>query len=405
MAITKLTINPIYLMQNFTKRFIQAVFLLLAVVSLSISEVVAQTTTISGQVIEAGTKETLVGVNIVVKGKVVGTISDLNGNFTLRVNQAPPLTLIFSMVGFTSKEVEITDSNLSNLQVTLAEASILGQEVIVSASRIEENVLQSPVTVERMDIISIREAPQANFYDALNNLKGVEMSTQSLTFKSFNTRGFNANGNVRTVQLIDGMDNQAPGLNFSVGNIAGISELDLESLELLPGAASALYGPNAINGILLMNSKNPFQYQGFSAQIKTGIMDEGQRSNPTTGFYDFAARYATAFSNKVALKVNVNYLRADDWQANDFRDQSLLNGSTIAGGTRENNPGYNGVNIYGDETNVNMFSVAQSMVRAGLLPSAALAIIPETSVSRTGYLERDIADYGTESLKLNAALH
>jgi outer membrane receptor protein involved in Fe transport len=392
-------------MQNFTKSFCQGVFLLLAVFSLSTTEIFAQTTTISGQVTEVGTKETLVGVNIVVKGRVVGTISDLNGNFTLRVNQAPPLTLIFSMVGFSSKEVEITNANVTNLQVSLAEASILGQEVIVSASRIEENVLQSPVTVERMDIISIREAPQANFYDALNNLKGVEMSTQSLTFKSFNTRGFNANGNVRTVQMIDGMDNQAPGLNFSVGNIAGISELDLESLELLPGASSALYGPNAINGILLMNSKNPFQYQGFSAQVKTGVMDQKDRSNPTTGFYDFAARYATAFSDKVALKVNVNYLKADDWQANDFRDQSLLNGATIAGGTRENNPGFNGVNIYGDETNVNMFSVAQSLVGAGLLPQAALGIIPQTFVSRTGYMERDIADYGTESLKLNAALH
>lgn len=392
-------------MQKFTKSLCQAVILLIALVSLSATEVFAQTTTISGQVTEAITKETLVGVNIVVKGKVVGTISDLDGNFTLRVNQDPPLTLIFSMVGFSSQEVEITSANVSNLQVSLSESSILGQEIIVSASRVEESVLQSPVTVERMDIISIREAPQANFYDALNNMKGVEMSTQSLTFKSFNTRGFNANGNVRTVQLIDGMDNQAPGLNFSVGNIVGISELDLESLELLPGASSALYGPNAINGILLMNSKNPFQYQGFSAQIKTGVMDEGQRSNPTTGFYDFAARYATSFSDKVALKVNVNYLRADDWQANDFRDQSLLNGSTIEGGTRVNNPGFNGVNIYGDETSVNMNSVANSLVGAGLLPAAALGLVPQTFVSRTGYLERDLADYGTKSLKLNAALH
>ncbi|SMD44313.1 Outer membrane receptor for ferrienterochelin and colicins [Aquiflexum balticum DSM 16537] len=381
-------------MQKFTKSLSQAVLLLIALVSLSASEVFAQTTTISGQVTEAITKETLVGVNIVVKGKVIGTISDLDGNFTLRVNQDPPLTLIFSMVGFTSQEVEITDSNVSNLQVALKESTILGQEIVVSASRVEESVLQSPVTIERMDIISIREAPQANFYDALNNMKGVEMSTQSLTFKSFNTRGFNANGNVRTVQLIDGMDNQAPGLNFSVGNIAGISELDLEYLELLPGASSALYGPNAINGILLMNSKNPFQYQGFSAQLKTGIMDEGQRSNPTTGFYDFAARYATSFSNKVALKVNVNYLRADDWQANDFRDQSLLNGSTIETGTRTNNPGFNGVNSYGDETAVDISQFAP----AGVIPTG-------TFVSRTGYLERDVADYNTESLKLNAALH
>lgn len=392
-------------MQKFTKCTGTTLLLLLFLIFFGSTELLAQTTTITGKVTEETTKETLVGVNIVVKGKVVGTITDLDGNFTLRVNQDPPLTLVFSMIGFTTQEIAINESNISNLQVILSESSILGQEIVVSASRVEESVLQSPVSVERMDIISIREAPQANFYDGLKNLKGVEMSTQSLTFQSFNTRGFNANGNVRTVQLIDGMDNQAPGLNFSVGNIAGISELDLESVELLPGAASALYGPNAINGILLMNSKNPFQYQGFSAQIKTGVMDQNTRSNPTTGFYDFAARYATAFSDKVALKVNVNYLRADDWQANDFRDQSLLNGATIEGGTRENNPGFNGVNIYGDETNVNMFSVANSLVGAGLLPEAALGLVPQTFVSRTGYLERDLADYNTESLKLNAALH
>lgn len=390
-------------MSNFTRVLSRSVFSLALLVSLGLTGAFAQTT-VSGTVIDADSQETLVGVNILVKGKVIGTISDLDGNFTLNVNQDPPFTLIFSMVGYTSQEVEIT-GGMSNLNISLAESTILGQEVVVSASRVEESVLQSPVSIEKMDIIAIRDAPTASFYDALNNMKGVEMSTQSLTFKSFNTRGFNANGNVRTVQLIDGMDNQAPGLNFAVGNIVGISELDLESVELLPGASSALYGPNAINGILLMNSKNPFQYQGLSASVKTGIMNEGSRQTASTGFYNFAARYAKAINDKVAFKVNVEYLTADDWEANDFRDQSLLNGSTIEGGSRTNNPGYNGVNVYGDENSVNMNSVAQSMVAAGVLPAAALGLIPNTFVSRTGYEERDVADYGTTSLKLNAALH
>lgn len=390
-------------MKNFTRKIWGSVLSFALLVSLGTTIALAQTT-ISGTVTDAETKETLVGVNIIVKGKVIGTITDLSGKFTLNVNQAPPFTLVFSMVGFNSKEVEVT-GGMSNLSVELAESSIMGQEVVISASRVEESIMKSPVSVEKMDIIAIREVPQASFYDALNNMKGVEMSTQSLTFKSFNTRGFNANGNVRTVQMIDGMDNQAPGLNFSVGNIVGISELDLESVELLPGASSALYGPNAINGILLMNSKNPFQYQGLSANVRTGIMNESSRTTPSTGFYDFSVRYAKAFSDKVAFKVNMSYLRADDWQANDFRDQSLLNGSTIATGSLANNPAFNGVNIYGDETNVNMFSIAQQMVAAGVLPNAALGVIPQTFVSRTGYRESDLADYGTKSLKLNAALH
>lgn len=396
------TINS-SIMINSTHAKMRVVFLLFFLVSICSARVLAQTV-VSGTITDTDTKETLVGVNILVKGKVIGTISDLSGKYNLSVQQEPPFVLVFSMVGYNTQEVEIT-GGISNLDIQMSETTILGQEVVVSASRVEESVLQSPVSVEKLDIIAIRDAPQANFYDALNNMKGVEMSTQSLTFKSFNTRGFNANGNVRTVQLIDGMDNQAPGLNFSVGNIVGISELDLESVELLPGASSALYGPNAINGILLMNSKSPFLYQGLSANVKTGIMDEGNRSNPTTGFYNFSARYAKAISDKFAFKVNFEYLKADDWQANDFRDQSLLNGSTIETGTSQNNPAYNGVNIYGDETNVNMLSVAQSMVDAGALPSAALQLIPNTAVSRTGYMERDLADYGTKSIKMNAALH
>lgn len=390
-------------MLNFTAKVRKTTFLLLLLFTFGSVVVYAQTS-VSGTITDAESKETLVGVNILVKGKVIGTISDLKGNYSLNVNQPPPFTLVFSMIGYTSQEVEVT-GNQSKIDIQLAETSILGQEVVVSASRVEESVLQSPVSVEKMDIIAIRDAPQASFYDAINNMKGVEMSTQSLMFKSFNTRGFAGNGNVRTVQLIDGMDNQAPGLNFPVGNIVGISELDLESVELLPGAASALYGPNAINGILLMNSKSPFLYQGLSASVKTGIMDEKNRSTRSTGFYNVNARYAKAVSDKFAYKVNFEYLTADDWQANDARDQSLLNGSTIASGTRDNNPGYNGVNIYGDETNVNMFSVAQSMVEQGALPQAALAMVPTTSVSRTGYFERDLADYNTKSLKMNAALH
>jgi len=390
-------------MKNFTRKIWGSVLPLVVFLSLGTSIALAQTT-ISGTVTDADTKETLVGVNILVKGKVIGTITDLSGKFTLNVNQEPPFTLVFSMVGFGSKEVEIT-GGISNLSVELGESTILGQEVVISASRVEESILKSPVSVEKMDIIAIRDVPQASFYDALNNMKGVEMSTQSLTFKSFNTRGFNANGNVRTVQMIDGMDNQAPGLNFSVGNIVGISELDLESVELLPGASSALYGPNAINGILLMNSKNPFQYQGLSVNVRTGLMDQKDRTTQATGFYDFSARYAKAINDKLAFKVNLSYLKADDWQANDFRDQSLLNGSRIDNGNRITNPGYNGVNIYGDETNVNMNSVAQGMVAAGALPAALLPLIPQAFVSRTGYRESDLADYGTESLKLNAALH
>ncbi|SFF43911.1 TonB-dependent receptor [Thermoflexibacter ruber] len=402
------------------KKLITQSLLLILFGAVYFTNVFAQEPTIvSGTVTDAETKEPLIGVNIAVRGTIQGTVTDVNGKFSLKITRALPVTLSVSIIGYQTKEIEITGAN-SNLSIELVSQVLLGQEVVVSASRVEESVLQSPVSVEKMDIRAIKETPQASFYDALQNMKGIDMNTQSLTFRSVNMRGFNANGNTRTVQLIDGMDNQAPGLNFPVGNIVGMSELDLESVEVLPGAASALYGPNAINGIILMNSKNPFQYQGLSANVRTGLMNEKTRSTPTTGFFDGAIRYAKSFNDKVAFKLNAAYLQAQDWQANDIRDQGLLNGSTLATGTRENNLGYNGVNIYGDETNVNLRNSLRPNLTAPVAANPLFGIsqltgvplntlfeqlIPNVSISRTGYAERDLADYTTKSLKLNAALH
>ncbi len=425
--------------KNTRKSLVTAVLMFLGILTAQ-----AQSTTVSGTITDGQNKQTLAGISVTVKGKVIGTITGTNGNFSLTTTTAPPFTLVVSSIGYKTQEVEVTASK-AGLDITMEEQAVMGNEVVVSASRVEESVLQSPVSIEKMDIRAIQQAAAPSFYDALRNLKGVEVSTQSLTFSSVNTRGFAGNGNVRVVQMIDGMDNQAPGLNFAVGNIVGISELDLESVELLPGAASALYGPNAVNGLLLMTSKNPFNYQGLSAYAKTGLMSASNRTTQTTPFYDFSLRYAKAFNNKFAFKANVSYLTAQDWQANDSRDHSFTglregdpNGFNR---TLANNPNYNGVNVYGDEnsTNVNLYNsllangtpgdgtngtsrflgaIATTDLRPDLPGAQTLPaitgqtprqlfdqMIPNTLVARTGYAERDLVNYNTTSLKLNGSLH
>lgn len=403
-------------------------------------------TRVSGKVTDGVTKDGLAGISIAVRGKVVGTITDQKGNFSLTTSTPTPFTLAVSGVGFQAQEIVIS-GNRTDLSLSLKEQPILGQEVVVAASRVEESVMQSPVSIEKMDIRAIQNTPAPSFYDALRNLKGVEMSTQSVTFSNFNTRGFSDNGNTRVVQMMDGMDNQAPGLNFSVANIVGMSELDVESVELLPGAASALYGPNALNGLLLTTSKSPFLYQGLSANAKVGVMNASNRTKRysdeklgATPYTDFAIRYAKAFNNKFAFKVNVGYLAAQDWQATDYRDQSLVNGSNLSS-TRSTNPGYDGVNIYGDiDPGFTQYQILRSALAqatpgsgspliplnqgilalatqfgpaAGLTPAQAydrvLTDLYATPLgfnyTRTGYRERDLVDYGAHSLKLNGSLH
>ena len=173
--------------------------LVLAAFMQSIALFGQSTTTISGKVVDDATGETLPGVNIRVKDKVVGTISTAQGDFSITINQAPPVTLIFSFVGYKSYELEVNQASLSGLEIRLEESIIFGQEVVVSASRVEESILQSPVSIEKMDILDIQNTAAASFYDGLANLKGVDFSTQSLTFKSVNARGFGANGNTNVL--------------------------------------------------------------------------------------------------------------------------------------------------------------------------------------------------------------
>jgi len=342
-------------------------------------------TTITGTIKDGGTGGNLAGVNIIVKGRVIGTISDGDGNFNLKVNTPPPFALTFSFIGFKTQEVQITDANTTNLEVILEEQDLLGQEIVVSASRAEESIMEAPVAIEKMNIHDIQQTPAQDFYSSLINFKNVDMSTQSLTFKSVSLRGFNANGNTRVVQMNDGMDNQAPGLNFAVGNIVGISELDLESVELLPGASSALYGPNAINGIILLNSKSPFEYPGLSLSLKTGYNHVDGKDRDASLFTETSLRYARSFNNRFAFKINASYLDGKDWYASDLRDRSLDEAIN-----RNNSPSYEAINLYGDET-------------SAFLPLGQNG--EDVNVTRTGFKEADLVDYNVSSAKFSGALH
>lgn len=377
-----------------------------------VSQAQAQTS-IAGKVTDSANGEGLAGVNILVKGKVAGTVTDVNGNFKLTVSDAPPITLQISYIGYTTQEVQITNAAVTNLDVKMEEQTMLGQEVVVSASRVEESILESPVSIEKMDILAVQSAASDNYYKAIANLKGVDVTTSSINFQIINTRGFANTGNTRFVQLTDGMDTQAPALNFPIGNLNGPSELDVESVELIPGASSALYGPNAFNGILLVNSKNPFEYQGLSAYSKLGVNHIGKNADHAASpLFDGAIRYAKAFNNKFAFKVNLAYSRAEDWHGTDDTDREIAR--TPEGFSF--NPGADRLHFMGDEASVNLaiFPLSanwrvlarNAVFEPGVSAEtyAAAGDLPSNVVSVTPYREVDLIDYGAENKKANVGL-
>src|SRR5690606_11074823 len=320
----------------------------------------SQTTVVKGTVVDQN-GQPIPGANVVIQGKAIGTVTDFDGNFALDTSEEPPFTISISSIGFVAGKAQVTQNN-QTISVTLNEAETQLDEVVISASRTPERIFESPVTVERFGVKDIKTTASAAFYDGLENLKGVDINTNSLTFKAINTRGFATFANTRFMQLVDGMDNSAPALNFPLGNLLGMTETDVQSVELLPGAASALYGANAFNGILFMRSKNPFDSSGLSGYVKQGMtIQDVAGTNP---FTDVGIRAAYKFNDHFAAKVNFGYLKGTDWAADNEADK------LYRGYTREDID-YDGVNIYGDEVSTNINGVAKTLVGMGILPSGA----------------------------------
>ncbi len=351
--------------------------------------------TISGSVADAS-NQPIPGASIKIVGEAIGTVTDFNGNFTLSTQKNPPYVIEISSIGFGSQRVDIRTNN-QKVTVKLNEEETKLNEIVVSASRTPERLLESPVTVERMSLQDVKNTSSASFYDGLENLKEVHFNTSSLSFKSINTRGFATVANTRFMQLVDGMDNSSPALNFVLGNLIGLSDIDVQSVELLPGASSALYGANAFNGILFMNSKNPFDYQGISAYVKTGFTNHEIAG--TNEYWDVGLRAAHKFSDVFAAKWNINFLRATEWIAGDQRDIA----NNVSGFA--NNPNYDGLNNYGDEVSTNLRGVGVSLANLGLIPAAAVNLLPNYNVSRTGYQEKELNDNSIESVKTDMSLH
>jgi iron complex outermembrane recepter protein len=353
---------------------------------LAAAETLTAQTLIRGEVIDKGYRESLIGASVIIKGTTDGTVTDFDGSFEIRTRQALPLVLVVSYVGYQPLEIPV-NKNDEYLKVQMEEETITTEVVEIRGQRISDKQKSSPLTVESMDLLAIRETPSDNFYDGLGSLKGVDLTAASIGFKIINTRGFNSTSPVRSLQIIDGVDNQAPGLNFSLGNFLGSPELDVLKVDLIQGASSSFYGPGAFNGVISMETKNPFLHKGLGAMVKVSERN----------MLETAVRWAQSVKNRdgqdwFAYKFNFSYFQARDWEAENYDPVD---------GTRSvlGNPGrWDAVNIYGDE-----FFAANDFTNEQInLPSnrAGLGLF-----HRTGYREIDLVDYDTRNIKANAAFH
>lgn len=265
------------------------------------------------------------------------------------------------------------------------------QEVVISASRLLESTQKSPVSIEVLNLKTAQNSAAPSYFDAIENIKGVQLITPSLGFKVYNTRGFTNPTNVRFIQLVDGIDNQAPHIGAPIANAIAPSDLDLQRVEMVPGVAAALYGLNALNGMVNIISLNPFDSEGLTFQQKTGVNHLNDSNVSAKVFSETSIRYAKKISQRWAFKLNANYQNGYDWIADNHNDlNATANSSLNIAGGEHINPAYDGVNGYGNES-----SNRRTLTLDG----------KKIVVARTGYTENEVTDYTLSNWKIDGALH
>lgn len=264
------------------------------------------------------------------------------------------------------------------------------EEIVISASRLSEKQLAAPVSISKLNTAQIQQAAAPGFFDAVGSMKGVHMIVPGMGFKIINTRGFSNTTNVRFVQMIDNIDNQSPHIGAPIANALSPGDLDIDHVEVIQGVASALYGMNATNGLANFTTKDPFTTQGFSIQQQVAVNHLNDPNDVAPRLYsETNLRLARVVGRKWAFKINAGFNRGYDWVA-DNRNDLNPSANQTTGLLGADNPAYDAVNGYGNES-----SNRKTLSLGG----------KNYVVSRTGYYERDVADYRLQNVKGDVSLY
>lgn len=367
---------------------------------------------VAGKIVNSATDDPIPFVNVTIvqeegSKKQIGVASGEDGIFLIGISQPLPVELEFTAVGFLTRRIKVEEYT-RNLEVRLSEDYMQLGDVYITSDKVSAQDLKAPIETIKVGLVQLQSTPSFNFYESLGNLKGVDLTTQSVVINTVNTRGFNSSTNQRFRQFTDGIDNQAPGLSFSLGNIVGPSSLDIESVQLVPGPSSAFYGPGSFNGVLEMTTKNPFDYQGFSFTAKGATVsvekDKSKFLNIGNNFIsDVSARYAVAFKDRIGIKVNASLLEGVDFRANNY--DNIGPGEVFENTHSIENQSINLVNVYGDDRAA-LLIVPRTILPAGGEAGGFSRSVLDTAlyVTRQGYREEDLVDYNARNLKLNGEI-
>lgn len=307
----------------------------------------ASTKRITGRVLD-DSGEPLIGVNVRVEGTSIGTITNIDGNFSLEAPVGSVLSI--SYVGYTPQTVKVTGQNTYSVQ--LASDTKLLSEVVVTALGIKREQKALSYNVQQVKSDELTQIKDANFVNSLNGkVAGVTINTSSSGVGGASrvvmrgTKSIEQSSNA--LYVIDGI----PMYNFGGGGdtefgskgateaIADINPEDIESISVLTGAAAAaLYGSNAANGAIVITTK-----KGQVGKLQVGVSSGIEWLNAFK-MPEFQGRYGTG-SNGKAGNSNIyswgpklNSAAQTGYEPDDFFDTGAVytNSVTLSTGTDKN---------------------------------------------------------------------
>lgn len=246
------------------------------------------------------------GVNVQVDGTEYSGLTDGSGIYSLDV-PAGTHSLTFSLGSFTAAEtgVEVAAGATRTVDKSVDwDVSFAETITVTTVSRRPERITEAPAAVTVVTAQEIeREAASGQAPKLLEFTPGVDFAQSGLYDINFNARGFNSSLNRRILTLIDGRDPAVPFLGSQEWAAVSFPLDELQSVELVRGPGSALYGANAFNGVLNMTTKSPRGSEGGKLRLTGGDLD--------TRRGDF--RWSTGFGEDWYFKVVGGAQRADDF--------------------------------------------------------------------------------------------
>lgn len=210
--------------------------------------------TVQGIVKDSETGEELIGVNIFIEGqKARGTVSNFEGYYSLAVQDSS--VVIFKYLGY--NEVRHLIRSNQELNISLKPEGIQLNTVVVSASRKQEKLLDAPSSISVVNSQTIANKAGVNALDYLKNVSGVHINKSGIQGGNPSVRGFNGYYSNDLMTLVDNRIASLPSLRLNAYNMIPTDNDDMARIEVLRGPASALYGPNTVNGVVHIITKSP----------------------------------------------------------------------------------------------------------------------------------------------------